>query len=247
MNDFDPLTPDERNASFELGDDLKGKSAKPRDPRPFVRSSFNAPPPPSTTFKGRPPVRTDVYREANGAPSLVVERFEWPDPSKKKGRDKKFVQHSLRGDERAPEWVAEGFPDNELLPLFNLPEILANPGKLVILVAGEKCVDAAHLIFGDEAIPTTAAMGEGSFHRTDVAPLTGRRVIIWCDNDAAGERWLRDATEALNEVGCSILVVDVAELVKIDGGLRGVTHNPDGWDAADAVLEWPEPAALRAR
>jgi hypothetical protein len=98
MNDFDPLSQEERDAAFEAGADLGAKKAKNRDPRPFVRSSFNAPPPPSTTFKGRPPVRSDLYRDANGASSLFVERFEWPDSTKKKGGDKKFLQHSLRGD-----------------------------------------------------------------------------------------------------------------------------------------------------
>ena len=206
------------------------KKDKPRDTRPFVRSSFNAPPPPSTTFNGRRPVRTDVYRERNGAPSLFVERFEWPDPEEKGGKAKMFRQHSLRGDEFAPEWVEEGFPDSELLPLFNLPEILANPRKPIVLVEGEKKVDAARVIFGDEPIPTTAAMGAFSIHRTDWSPVAGRTFIIWRDHDAAGERHLRAAAEALNKVGCRILVIDVAELVKIDGGERGVTHNPDGWD-----------------
>ena len=53
--------------------------------------------------------------------------------------------------------------------------------------------------------------------------------------------------DALNKVGCRILVIDVTELVKIDGGARGVTHDPDGWDAADALLEWADPVALRAK
>ena len=111
MNDFAHLSPEERNVRFEAGADVRRD--KPRDPRPFVRSSFNAPPPPSTTFNGRPPVRTDLYREHNGAPSLFVERFEWPDPEKKGGKAKLFRQHSLRGDEFAAEWVAEGFPDSD--------------------------------------------------------------------------------------------------------------------------------------
>jgi hypothetical protein len=46
-DDFDPLTPDERNALFEPGADLEAKKAMDR---------------------------------------LVVERFEWPDPTKKRGR-----------------------------------------------------------------------------------------------------------------------------------------------------------------
>jgi hypothetical protein len=245
MNDFAPLTPEERSARLNAGADF-GRG-KPRDSRPFVRSSFNAPPPPSTTFKGRPPVRTDLYRERNGAPSLFVERFEWPDPQKRGGKAKMFRQHSLRGDEIAPEWVAEGFPDSELLPLFNLPEILANPDKPIVLVEGEKKVDPARVILRDEDIPTTAAMGAFSIHRTDWSPVAGRTFIVWRDHDAAGEHHLRAAAEALNKVGCRILVIDVAELVKIDGGARGVTHNPDGWDCADAVVEWTDLAALRAK
>jgi hypothetical protein len=106
MNDFAPLTPEERGTRLNAGADF-GRG-KPRDSRPFVRSSFNAAPPPSTTFNGRRPVRTDVYRERNGTPSLVVERFEWADPEAKGGKAKRFRQHSLRGDEFAPEWVEEG-------------------------------------------------------------------------------------------------------------------------------------------
>jgi hypothetical protein len=116
-----------------------------------------------------------------------------------------------------------------------------------VLVEGEGKVEATRLIFGDEAIPTTAAMGAGSFHRTDVSPLAGRTVIAWRDNDAAGEKWLVAVIEALRGLGCEILIVDVAELVKIDGGARGVTDDPVGWDCADAFIEWKNHADLRAR
>jgi hypothetical protein len=52
----------------------------------------------------------------------------------------------------------------------------------------------------------------------------------------------------LNKLGCETLIVDVAELVKIDGGARGgATHEPDGWDAADAIIEWENHLALRAK
>jgi hypothetical protein len=244
-DDFSPLSPEERNAAFESGADLGAKKTKPRDPRPFVRWSYFAPPLPSTTFKGNPPVATYVYRDVGTAPSLFVERFEWRDPESKGGKGKLFRQHSLRQGDSGPEWVAEGFPDGEPTPLFNLPEIIANPNKLVVLVEGEKAAAAAFRIFGFDAVPTTAPMGSNSFHRADVTPLARRPVLVWRDNDASGEKHLRAATEALNKVGCRILVVDVAELVKIDGGNRGITHNPDGWDAADAVDEWPDRAALR--
>jgi hypothetical protein len=242
MSDFDPLSQEERDAEFEAGDDVR--QGKPRDPRPFVRSSFNAPPP-STTFKGKPPARTYLYPERDGAPALFVERFEWQDPEQKKGRAKRIRQHSLRGDESAPVWVAEGFPDSELLPLFNLPNILANPDKPIVFVEGEKSVEAARVIFGDDFVVTTTAMGAGSLHRTDLSPVAGRSIIIFPDNDATGAGYARGAAAALAKLGCEIRVVDVAELVKVDGGARGVAHNPDGWDIADAVVEWTDPAALR--
>jgi hypothetical protein len=247
MNDFDPLSPEDRDAAFESGADLGAKKAKDRDPRPFVRWSYDAPRLSSTTFKGKPPVATYLYRDAGTAPSLCVERFEWFDPESKGGKGKLFRQHSLRQGDSGPDWVAEGFPDGEPTPLLNLPEIVANPNKLVVLVEGEKAAVAAFRIFGFDAVPTTAPMGSNSFHRADVTPLAGRLVLVWRDNDAAGERWLRAVTEALNKIGCRILVVDVAALVQINGGNRGITHNPDGWDAADAADEWTDLAALRAK
>ena len=141
----------------------------------------------------------------------------------------------------------EGFPDDEQLPLYNLPEIKASaPDTLIVLVEGEKKVDAARVIFGDSAVVTTAAMGAGSFLRTDATPLAGHPILVFPDNDAAGQGYVRTVTDALHKLGCAIRVVDVAELVKIDGGARGVTHDPDGWDCADAVLEWTDLAALRA-
>jgi hypothetical protein len=246
MNDFAPMTPEERNARFEAGDDVK--KAKPRDPRPFVRSSSNAPPPPAGHPTLGVPAAAYLYTDERGAPSLFVQRFEFPDATKKKGRRKNFIQWSLRREADRVEWIPEGFPDDEQLPLYNLPEIKASaPDTLIILVEGEKKVDAARVIFGDHAIPTTAAMGAGSFPRTDATPLAGHPILVFSDNDAAGQSYVRTVTGALHKLGCAIRIVDVAELVKIDGGLRGGAHNPDGWDCADAVLEWSEPAALRAK
>jgi hypothetical protein len=245
-DEFDPLSPEESDAALEPGADLGAKKAKPRDQRPFVRWSYDAPRLSSTTFKGKPPAATYLYRDAGTAPSLYVERFEWRDPESKGGKSKLFRQHSLRQGDSGPEWVAEGFPDGEPTPLFNLPDIVANPNKLVVLVEGEKAAAAAFCIFGFDAVPTTAPMGSNSFHRADVTPLAGRPVLVWRDNDASGERHLRAVLAALSKI-CKILVVDVAALVQINGGSRGITHNPDGWDAADAVLEWENLGALRAK
>ena len=74
------------------------------------------------------------------------------------------------------------------------------------------------MIFGDSAVVTTAAMGAGSFLRTDATPLAGHPILVFPDNDAAGQDYVRTATDVLVKLGCAIRVVDVAELVKIDGG-----------------------------
>jgi hypothetical protein len=245
MNDFHPLSQEERNAPSEVGGDVRKEKA--RDPRPFIRSSRDAPRPPKRHPTLGVPAYNYLYTDEHGAPSLFAQRFEFPDAAKKKGKRKIFIQWSLRQDAGGLEWIPEGFPDGEQLPLFNLPEILANPDKYVVLIEGEKKIDAALVIFGDTAVVTTTAMGAGSFLRTDATPLAGRPILIWPDNDAAGQGYARTATEALRRLGCAISVVDVAELVKIDGGGPRATHNPDGWDCEDAVIEWSDHAALRAK
>jgi hypothetical protein len=243
MSDFDPLTPEERDAQFDSGTNPKRKT-KPRDPRPFVRSSPNAPEFISLPWRNIQATRIDLYRSADDAPSLVVERFDWTD-QETGARRKIILQNSLRQGENGPVWVREGFPDSEPTPLFNLPEIAGHPDKSVVLVEGEKACEAAHIIFGGSAIATTAPQGAGSFHHADVSPLSGRTVFPWRDNDAPGETWLEAVTKALRGVAKEIRAVDVPELLKLDGGARRASHNPDGWDAADAVVEWTDHAALR--
>jgi hypothetical protein len=246
MNDFDPLSQEERNVPFEVGGDVR--KDKPRDPRPFVRSSRDAPPPPARHPALGVPIDSYLYTDEHGAPSLFVQRFKFPDAAKKKRKRKVFIQWSLRQDGAGVVWVSEGFPDYEQLPLYNLPEIMASaPDRLIVLVEGEGKVGPARVIFEDHAVVTTAAMGAGSFPRTNATPVARHPVLIWRDNDTAGERHQHDAAKVLAKIDCKILAVDVEELVKIDGGARGVTHDPVGWDCADALLEWSNPAALRAK
>ena len=115
-------------------------------------------------------------------------------------------------------------------PLLNLQQIIDNPDRSVLVVEGEKCVDAAQQLFG-KAVVTTWSSGANSVHKTDWSPLAGRNVALWPDNDQAG----RDAMEK------------VARLV-MDAGATSVRliANPDDapekWDVADA--DWtPKQAA----
>ncbi len=143
-------------------------------------------------------------------------------------------------------WVLEDFPDGELTPLFNLPDILADPDKPVVMVEGEKAAEAAASIFGDNAVASANADGARGWQGTDLGSIAGRSVILWRDNDDPGRAWEVGLGEALIKLGCRVFSVDVEELIKADGGARGDTHEPIGWDADDAASEWSDTFKLRS-
>jgi DNA primase len=129
-------------------------------------------------------------------------------------------------------------------PLYGLEYFARLSNALVIVIEGEKAVDAARRIFPN-CIVVSPMNGAKSPGKADWEPLRGRDVIIWPDNDKPGEGFAIAVAGLLQDIAASVRIVDVAELVKTDGGARGVTHNPIGWDAADAVEEWTNLAALR--
>ena len=236
MNDeFSRLTEEELAAQA-----VSGAAEKKRDPRPFVRSSPDAPPPPKTTLRGWRWVAGYMYRDANGAPSLYRERLERQSRTGKRKPEKTFMPHSLRQGETGPVWVLEDFPGGELTPLLNLPHIKAHSDKPVVMVEGEKAAEAAGVIFGDAAVVTTNSNGNSAWRKTDLGPVAGRKVLLWPDNDDAGKTWQKDLGVALLALGCEVSVVDVEALIAIDSDARGVTHDPKGWDAGDAVVEWTD-------
>ena len=49
----------------------------------------------------------------------------------------------------------------------------------------------------------------------------------------------------LKALDCEVFVIDVEQLVDIDGGNRNPDRNVEGWDAADAVNEWVDLTTLR--
>lgn len=112
-------------------------------------------------------------------------------------------------------------PDTDNRPLLYLDKILGSTGP-VVFVGGEKCADA---IKNAGWVGTTNMGGESAIGRTDLEPLADRDVIVWPDNDAAGEKWAAKITAKLREVGAAtVRVVEIPEGV------------PAKWDAADADL-----------
>ena len=138
-------------------------------------------------------------------------------------------------------WKFGAWPNNR--PLYNLPAIGEQPNAPIIICEGEKAADAAARIF-PSSIATTSSGGAGAAAKTDWAPLAARRVFIWPDQDAAGEKYARELAAILARLDCTVSIVDAKALATIhpNGGAR---EPAEKWDAADAVAEWRDLAALR--
>lgn len=126
------------------------------------------------------------------------------------------------------------FPIAQPRPIYGLEDLAARPNQQVLIVEGEKCRDVAR-----EAIPGLVSIawcgGGKAIHKTNWKPLAGRRVVIWPDNDAAGEQttwgyWQRDDWKpGLIEIA----ILAGAQTVKLI--VPPGEKMPQGWDVADAI------------
>lgn len=118
-------------------------------------------------------------------------------------------------------WRSKGIPSPR--PLFGLPDILANPDAAVLVCEGEKARDAAAGLFSD-VVSTTPAHGAESPRKTDWTAVSGRKVLIWPDNDKAGAKYAAMVAELAHEAGAaSVATVDIPG------------DWPSGWDLADEL------------
>ena len=149
-----------------------------------------------------------LYQSADGKTLLaVVHRLLMSDGTKT------FRQQRQKPDGSGLEW---GSP--EVRPLYRLPQIVAEP--VVVLVEGEKCAD--HL--AGLGVPATTVMGGSStiLDKTDFSPLARKTVILWPDNDHAGQDFMTRVGSRLLGIGCVVKTVAIPE------------GKPEKWDAADA-------------
>ena len=127
------------------------------------------------------------YNRADGKPAAAVVRI-------KDGDSKTFRPLRPVGG----GWVVQG-ADN--LPLYRLPEL--DRTQPVWIVEGEKAADAA-VKMGLNA--TTSAGGSNGTGKTDWTTLTGCKVIIWPDNDEAGEGYADAVVKRLADE-CEVSIV----------------------------------------
>ncbi|WP_333023949.1 AAA family ATPase [Wolbachia endosymbiont of Pentidionis agamae] len=110
----------------------------------------------------------------------------------------------------------------ETRPLYNIPGILKS--DKVVLVEGEKCAES--LIEQGITATTTMCGANADAKKTDWTPLKGKHIIIWPDNDKAGEIYAKNIKKKLLDVGVASLAV-----------LKIPKDKPEKWDAADCVKE----------
>jgi|GEM_PF-4354222 len=93
--------------------------------------------------------------------------------------------------------------------LYRLPELLAEPSRLVFLTEGEKDADA---LAGLGLLATCNAGGAGKWHGNYSAALAGRYVAILPDQDEPGKRHADIVAHALAGIAASVRVVTLPDL-----------------------------------
>lgn len=184
--------------------------------------------------KGYELVGLHAYRNADGLTLFRRIRLKHPETGDKWMRP---MHHNGRayviGEPPAP---ATG------KPLYRLPELLADAGP-VYVVEGEACADA---LAGLGVIATTSG-GADSADAADWSPLRGRDLVIWPDNDKAGERYAHTVTAKLRGIAASVEWIDLAPLALPEHGdcvdwLAQHSHATAGTVHALARVPAPDPS-----
>ena len=176
---------------------------------------------PSVAKEYGSPVLLSHYYNAAGQAMFSVARYE-----KKRedgGTDKTTRPYYFGTDGK----IHTGCPWESGRPLLYLDMILAKTDLPVLIVEGEKCAYQARRALSNYIV-TTWSGGAQAVDKTDWAPLSGRNVLIWPDNDSAGINAAKKIQAHLPE----------STLVNIPEGL------PRGWDIADAITSGIDPLEI---
>jgi hypothetical protein len=158
-----------------------------------------------------PRVASYVYEDEHGSPVFRVDRHESPVQVEGRKRKKSFLQFAARSE---GGWQA-GLDGVDWRPLYGLPEVseAIALGKSVLLVEGEKCVEAARAL---GYVATCNAGGAKGWRPEHAAQLAGADVVILPDRDENGRLWAEAAGTALAAAGARVRMLALPDLP--DGG-----------------------------
>lgn len=182
------------------------------------------------------PVKTWVYRNADGRPMGYVARYEKTDDNGKV--DKMIWPWTFGVRDGRREWCVGAMPEPRVP--YNLDLIVKNPNAIIQMHEGEKSADAGKIIFPNW-IPTSTVGGGSAPHLTDFEPFRSRTVVICRDNDASGIEYAAHVSQMLLAVDAiplllrfptSFIVKDgklVREPYVMDAGDDMADHLSRGW------------------
>jgi putative DNA primase/helicase len=196
----------------------------------------DAPPIPDAHFKLGRPTQRWRYCDPTGAVLFLILRFDKIDGGKE------FWPLTLWRGAQGLQWRWKSVPAPR--PLYGLDALAARPDAAVVVCEGEKSADAAALIF-PKSVAVTSPGGAKAADKADWSVLRGRKVLIWPDADKPGRDYAAKVGATLATLDCDASIIDAGTLARTapDGGTR--EPSKEGWDAADAIAEWPDLAALR--
>lgn len=94
-------------------------------------------------------------------------------------------------------------------PLFGLDRLAARPDAPVLVTEGEKACDAAGKLFPDH-VAITWMSGASNVRHAEMLPLSGRKLVLWPDNDPPGRAAMRNFAARAYEAGAvSVSMIDV--------------------------------------
>lgn len=166
-----------------------------------------------------PPLRGSSrwwYTSPEGERISAVERIE---PRRLDDRKTILPLTLWRSPTGALVWKCKHHPSPR--PLYNLDKLARWSSAPVIVVEGEKKVEAAERLF-PEHVATCSSGGSNAADKTDWSPCAGRDIVIWPDNDEAGARYAGAVAGLVQVAGASsVRIVDVP------------SDWPVAWDLAD--------------
>jgi putative DNA primase/helicase len=195
----------------------------------------DAPPIPDTHFTlGRPTQRWS-YRDRAGAVLFHILRFD------KIHGGKEFLPLTLWRAAQGLRWRWKSVFAPR--PLYGLDALGARPDAAVLVCEGEKSADAGARIF-PKSVAVTSPGGANAADKADWSVLRGRKVWIWPDADKPGREYAAKVGATVATLDCDVSIIDADALARTapDGGTRELFK--EGWDAADAIEEWPDLAEL---
>ncbi len=204
---------------------------------------------PSKHYRHGAPSKVWIYKDARGEALMVLYRFDLgPDAD---GKSRKvfapltWCKQLATGEK---QWRWQGMPEPR--PLLRLDVLSKRRSAPVVVCEGEKSADAAAELL-PHYVATCWPNGTNSWQKADFAPLAGRDVLLWPDNDAPGLSCMDALADHLRQCGAASVSIVAQAAFSQRPGLDGEKPTfaaggewAEGDDAADALAKGWTPAHL---